>query len=308
MKNQYQWILMINLIYLFSACDDSTTVKKQCGDNVIDPGEQCDGTDTGGATCESLGYGPGELVCGAGCAFDTSGCGEIVNSVADHTVVPQFELIPAGAFTEAFQNLNVYFGHTSHGSQLVTGLGMLQDQVDSSSLNLYEEAGDLGSGGDLTWEGLTRTYLEANPLTNVVIWSWCGGQSINTSADVTVYLNAMSQLESDYPDVTFIYMTGHLDGTGEDGQLRVNNRQIRDYCLQNNKVLFDFEDIESWDPAGLYYPDGSDACEWCTAWTTEHPDACPDCADSCAHSQCFNCFQKGKAFLWLLARLAGWNG
>jgi hypothetical protein len=27
----------------------------------------------------------------------------------------------------------------------------------------------------------------------------------------------------------------------------------------------------------------------------------------CAHSHCFNCYLKGKAFWWLLARMAGWS-
>ena len=35
---------------------------------------------------------------------------------------------------------------------------------------------------------------------------------------------------------------------------------------------------------GDYYPDGSDACEWCYDWCAEHE--CPDCG--CAHSHCFN--------------------
>src|SRR5207245_9747476 len=41
----------------------------------IQPGEDCDGTDLGGATCVSLGFGGGTLTCGADCAFDTSQCG-----------------------------------------------------------------------------------------------------------------------------------------------------------------------------------------------------------------------------------------
>jgi len=41
----------------------------------IQPGEDCDGTDLGGATCVSLGFGGGTLSCGADCAFDTSQCG-----------------------------------------------------------------------------------------------------------------------------------------------------------------------------------------------------------------------------------------
>ena len=27
-----------------------------------------------------------------------------------------------------------------------------------------------------------------------------------------------------------------------------------------------------------------------------------------AHSHCLNCYQKGKAFWWMMARIAGWDG
>ena len=46
-----------------------------CGDGVMDGVEVCDGLAHGGATCESLGYGPGALVCLENCAgFDAAGC------------------------------------------------------------------------------------------------------------------------------------------------------------------------------------------------------------------------------------------
>jgi hypothetical protein len=45
-----------------------------CGDNEINaPGEECDGTALGGASCTSLGYVGGTLAC-ASCTFDVSGC------------------------------------------------------------------------------------------------------------------------------------------------------------------------------------------------------------------------------------------
>jgi len=47
-----------------------------------------------------------------------------------------------------------------------------------------------------------------------------------------------------------LYMTGHLTGTGASGNVNVRNNQIRNFCLANNKILYDFADIESDDPDG----------------------------------------------------------
>ncbi len=46
-----------------------------CGDNVQDAGEQCDGSDLGGADCNDFGFvGPNGLLCGDGCVLDPSNC------------------------------------------------------------------------------------------------------------------------------------------------------------------------------------------------------------------------------------------
>ena len=45
-----------------------------CGNGKIDPGEECDGTDFGGATCQSLGLDAGMLACTASCHIVVSGC------------------------------------------------------------------------------------------------------------------------------------------------------------------------------------------------------------------------------------------
>ena len=137
---------------------------------------------------------------------------------------------------------------------------------------------------------------------NVVIWSWCGGASDNTQEGISTYLTAMEQLERDYPDIVFVYMTGHLDGSGPEGTLHRNNEQIRSWCRANRKVLFDFADIESWDPDGNSYPDDDDSCNWCSAWCAAH--SCPACG-SCAHSHCFNCYRKGMAFWSMLYEARG---
>ena len=46
-----------------------------CGNGTIDPGEQCEPTNLGAATCRSRGFPHGgTLACAPGCTFDTSGC------------------------------------------------------------------------------------------------------------------------------------------------------------------------------------------------------------------------------------------
>jgi len=227
-------------------------------------------------------------------------------TTADFLVTSVFDAIPQSAI-DAAQALRVYYGHTSHGSQLMTGLNMLATDDPRYALpHVTETGGDLGHNGDLTWEQTTRSFLEAHPDGyDVVIWSWCGGCSDNTLGGIDTYLQAMTGLGRDYPGITFIYMTGHLDGSGPNGTLYANNNRIRAYCDQNDKFLFDFADIESYDPDGNFYPDESDACSWCHDWCDTHD--CPPTV-GCAHSHCFNCYQKGKATWWLLARVAGWGG
>lgn len=251
--------------------------------------------------------------------------------VADHNVIDEFEDIPDSYITQVKDDFKIAYGHTSHGSQPITGMTVLQEQfgaafnftrveygcnADTFICDRYP-AGDLGHTGDLTWETNTRNLLNNHPeyQRNVVIWSWCGGVSDNTVDGINTYLTAMDQLEQDYPEVTFVYMTGHLwNGViGTRANTDARNLQIRNWAKANNKILFDFADIESWDPDGGDHRDDTDACQWCSDYCADHPEI-PSCNVStcstyyCRHSHCFNCYQKGKAFWWMLARMAGWPG
>ena len=185
----------------------------------------------------------------------------------------------------------------------------------------FSGASDLGNPDRTAWEAATRTYLAANTDINVIIWSWCGQVSGSEESDITTYLDLMSDLEVDYPGVTFVYMTGHTDGSGLEGNLHVRNQQIRDYCQANGKVLFDFETIESYDPDDAYFGDrrvndgcyydndgnGSEDGNWANNWARANPAseltrmAALVCGDCCAHSRPLNCVMKGVAAwsLWV---------
>ena len=252
--------------------------------------------------------------------------------IIDHRCT-NIETIPAEWITSAKQKLHIAYGHTSHGSQLTDGMtglvGFLGSEYSwnnggtGGALDLHDYAmpGDLGAPDRTSWAASTRTYLAANTDVNVIIWSWCGEVSTATEADIQTYLDLMEGLENDFTDVKFVYMTGHLDGTGLAGNLHLRNEQIRNYCETNNKILFDFADIECYNPDGDYFGDKSpnDACaydtnndgtldgNWAIEWQNAHTEGTDWYSCSSAHSQPLNANQKAYAAWWLWSRLAGWE-
>ncbi len=71
-------VLALGLLFI-AACDDgkkNNTGDTTCGNGTRNLGEICDGSDLNNATCVSLGFGAGPLLCNDQCtAFDTSLCG-----------------------------------------------------------------------------------------------------------------------------------------------------------------------------------------------------------------------------------------
>jgi len=250
--------------------------------------------------------------------------------IIDHTCT-NITKVPDSFITKAKSDYRLAYGHTSHGSQIITGMEVLMNQNSLYSFNWDGSGGalsvhdrrpdgDLGNPDRTEWYYRTRDLLDSpSNDRNMIMWAWCGQVSTASASDISLYLSLMNQLEQDYPAVTFVYMTGHLDGSGESGNLHIRNEQIRQYCRQNNKVLFDFADIESYDPDGNYFLDklADDECDydsdgngtrdanWALEWCAANPGECSSC--SCAHSKSLNCDLKGRAFWWMMARLAGWS-
>jgi len=261
--------------------------------------------------------------------------------IIDHTTV-DITAVPQQWIETAKNDLHIYYGHTSHGSQLMYGMAGLVDFANGGGLGLslpqdifgglsvWETSPDAGYYP--VWVDRTREHIgppdlitglgTAHPEINVVIWSWCGQVSDISEQQLLVeYLLPMSQLEIEYHGITFVYMTGHSDGSGETGNLHLRNQQIRQYAINNNKVLYDFYDIELYDPDGIYYGDKAveDDCDydsdgngtvdsnWCTDWQATHTQDVDWYEVGCAHSESLNCNQKAYAAWWLWASIAGWN-
>lgn len=264
--------------------------------------------------------------------------------IIDHNT-RQLPEIPEFWINQAKSSLHIGYQHTSHGSQITTGMSGLASW--KGSLYAYNNGGSNGaldlrdcdlasyaysSGtvraddlGNPNWYENTRNYLRAKPAINVIMWSWCGQVSGASESDINTYLSRMNQLEGEFLNVKFVYMTGHVDGTGQDGNLHRGNEQIRAYCRTNSKILYDFADIESYDPNGngymnrlvldsCYYDANNDknpwndTANWAIDWQNSHTVNVDWYQCESAHSQPLNANLKAYAAWWLWARLAGWNG
>ena len=261
--------------------------------------------------------------------------------IVDHTCTNINE-IPQWAIEQAKEQLHIAYGHTSHGSQVTDGMEGLVEFANGGgyglslpqdifqwnhggsdgALDLHDYAmdGDVGYWPD--WYNNTTNYLDDTESSdvNVVMWSWCGqvGDKYASGVLWSEFLGPMNTLEATYPDITFVYMTGHLNYWDRENTNAAND-SIRSFFWNNGKVLFDFADIESYAPDGTCYKEnGDDACDYYNEdgdsvgnWAVEYQDIHTEGSDwydcSSAHSEPLNANRKAYAAWWMFASLAGWN-
>jgi hypothetical protein len=140
--------------------------------------------------------------------------------IIDHTCT-DLSKIPDYWLEEA-KKLTFHYAHTSHGSQINSGILKLEQTEpkysvaiqtsgnvglpgETGALRLYD-GNNLGGGNtyitpDDYWStsyGVNRTRSVADTgWFDFSMWSWCGQQSSNSEATVQQYLDALNQFEAE---------------------------------------------------------------------------------------------------------------
>jgi len=266
--------------------------------------------------------------------FTLSGIAQSI--IIDHNCT-DVNSIPSNIIDSIKTNCKFNWAATSHGHQVLTGLKLVESDYPNLDVTIGDGETGWSTGGYLPdpngtfcvmdgitqlfaacgkcclgiqtegyWEGsnahtsMQKTLTQCYPDINISGWGWCTELGGWSAAQVDEYLNQMINYMSIYPNVQFIFSTGTAEGSGDGGYNRFQrNNQIRNFCIANNQICFDFADLECWSNGEMnYYIHNGDTIP------LQHSDYN---GNTFHHTNALNCKNKGKAVWYMMALLSGWQ-
>ncbi len=186
--------------------------------------------------------------------------------IIDHKSSQDFDSIQDDQIQLAKERLYVLQIGSTYSDQIVQGMKAIAtdtkyaygDAISTSYLSFrtlpdgisgcqsINDCNKLNQDGDSLFYLANKNYLDQNPEINTILWLWTdiSGQNID------LYINSMEKLIAEYPSKIFIFSTSNTDGSGESSETFLKNKKIKDYASENNKILFDFYDMEATNPSG----------------------------------------------------------
>ncbi len=155
------------------------------------------------------------------------------------------------------------------------------------------------SGSDAR-DNLDKTLGDCETTLNVSGFCWCAEMDTASAAYLQEYIDTIEVYEVAYPDVDFIYCTGTSESvTGSAGHNRwTRNEELRTYCINNNKILFDFADLDAWKDGefNYYIYDGDTVPTQHTGYDS-----------TWYHTNVAGMRNKARAIWYMMALLSGWQ-
>ncbi len=189
------------------------------------------------------------------------------------------DLIPQ-IYLDVAREYDIVFNHKSVGNNILDGLRELENQDSTRySISIVEEPSaewydsnngtgefEVGSNSDPSSKITEFSSLITSGYgdhIDIAFMKLCYVDNTSTSDTIwNEYKSMMENLESSYPDVTFVWWTMPIRTEGD--EIRDNfNQLVRDYITNHNnssqdkKFLYDIASIESHDPNGQAVKDGS---------------------------------------------------
>ncbi len=235
--------------------------------------------------------------------------------IVDHCALQSTAGIPQSWLDRA-RNLNFYFGHQSVGNNLLSGLAELAQQ----SPQYY--ALTIAHGGNPSCFAAQHGIVDfpvgrnGDPVSKIDDFAahldWCRGKAVdaammkicfvdinpqtNTDFLSNRYCRTMEELERTYPHTRIIWCTCPLVCNQNNSARQAFNDNVRQFCRQRGKVLFDLADIESHDSGGR------------ESGNQFGPALCPEYSLDGGHPSSPAGRQRLAYAWWLLmAHIAGWE-
>lgn len=206
-------------------------------------------------------------------------------STLDIDQIPQTDL-------DAARALSMSLDHASVGANILNGMDDLEslDAVRYSYSNWYWH-----SRGNPGWQEKVdqfASWVKANADNyDVFQMKFC---FIDDQAQWDYYRDAMLDLEASYPGKVFIWWTMPITTSGSANR-DAFNAQVRSFCADNDKPLYDIAAIESHDPSGTPANDGG------------HEAMYAGYSSDGGHLNATGRLRAAQGMWWIMARIAGWQ-
>ncbi len=149
-----------------------------CGNDQINPPEQCDGLNLNGKTCQSLGYASGSLTCQANCQFNLASCGVApTHFTIVSSAVGSGTINPLGS-TQVIAGGNQTYTFTANPGHIISSI--VVDNLEVSPIS------STYTFSNVLMNHTIEVTFESQPITHIIYASAGPNGTISPSGNVMV--------------------------------------------------------------------------------------------------------------------------